>query len=402
MGDFYARRIIEALRSGISSREVGECFSSARPKILRELRDALERLTDERHSGGRIISGKYGEGKTHLLNTVAGMASRQNIVVSRITLSKETPLSSLHMLYPKVVQGTYLPGQIQPGLDPLFERFTYGGPTASSLLEFCLTGMETNRLFFILKSYLGTQNDEEKYTLLGDISGNFMANAAIRQIYQRIFNQPALFNTSFVKSKHAMDYFAFLARLFVALGYNGWAMLFDETELIGRSGKKARLSAYYNIALLLKAERMESTYSLFVFNASYSPDVIEAKHEHTNVEEALLSPQIKTEIESTLSGIISATQLAPLNREETLEILAEIQRYHGLAYDWHPSLDLEHLLASAEKRGYLLRTRIRAVVETLDQLYQYGETDEIRINELGETTFEEDAGEESSLDPFIR
>ena len=86
MGDFYARKIIEALRSGISSREVGECFSSARPKILRELRDALEHLDDERRSGGRIISGKYGEGKTHLLNTVAGIACQQNIVVSRSRL----------------------------------------------------------------------------------------------------------------------------------------------------------------------------------------------------------------------------------------------------------------------------------------------------------------------------
>jgi hypothetical protein len=401
MGDFYARKIIEALRSGISSREVGECFSSARPKILRELREALESLTDERHPGGRIISGKYGEGKTHLLNTVAGIAWTQNIVVSRITLSKETPLSNLHMLYPKVVQGTYLPGQIQPGVDMLFERFTYGGPVASSLLEFCLTGMETNRLFYILKSYLGTQNDEEKYTLLGDISGNFMANAAIRQIYRRIYNQSAVFDTSFVKSKHVMDYFAFLARLFTALGYNGWALLFDETELVGRLSKKARLSAYYNIALLLKAERMESAYSLFAFNASYGPDVIEAKHEHANIEEAPLPPEAKTAIESTLAGITSATQLAPLNKDETLEILAGIQRYHGLAYDWHPSLDLELLLASAEKRGYLLRTRIRAVVETLDQLYQYGETDEIRINELGQTTFEEYEKEESSLDPFI-
>jgi hypothetical protein len=402
MGDFYARRIIEALRSGISSREVGEYFSSARPKIMRELRDALEHLTEEHHSGGRIISGKYGEGKTHLLNTVAGIACQQNIVVSKITLSKETPLSNLHMLYSKVVQGTYLPGQVQPGIDTLFERFAYGGPVASSLLEFCLTGMETNRLYYLLKSYLGAQTVEEKYTLLVDMSGNFMTNAAIRQIYRRIYNQPAAFNTPFVKSKHVMDYFAFLARLFIALGYNGWVLLFDETELIGRLSKKARLSAYYNIAMLSKADRMESAYSLFVFNASYGPDVIEAKHEHANVEEAPLLPEVKTEIESTLSGIISATQLAPLNRDEILEILAGIQRYHGLAYDWHPSLDLEHLLAYAEKRGYLLRTRIRVVVEMLDQLYQYGETDEIRINELGQTSFEEDEREDASLDPFIQ
>jgi hypothetical protein len=186
--------------------------------------------------------------------------------------------------------------------------------------------------------------------------------------------------------------------LFVSLGYNGWVLLFDETELIGRLSKKARLAAYYNMSLMLKSERMESVYSVFAFNASYGPDVIEAKHEHANLEEAPLPPEVKAEIESTLTGITSATQLAPLSREETLEILAGIQRYHGQAYDWNPAVDLTQVLSAAEKHGYLLRTRIRSVVEMLDQLYQYGETDEIRVNELGQATFEED---ESSLEPFI-
>jgi hypothetical protein len=401
MSDFDARRIIEALRSGISSREVGMCFSSARPKIMRELSDALEQLTEEHHSGGRIISGKYGEGKTHLLNTIAGIASAQNIVVSVITLSKETPLSNLHLLYPKVVQGTYPPGQIQPGIDHLFERFSHGGPVTSSLLEYCLTELETNRLYFVLKSYLGTQNDEEKYSLLGDMEGDFMANAEIRRIYKRIYNQAAAFDTSFVKSKHVMDYFAFLSRLFIELGYNGWALLFDETEMIGRSSKKARLSAYYNMSLLLRSERIRSAYGIFAFNASYIPDVIEAKHEHANLEAAPLSPEVKAEIESILSGIISAVQLAPLNEEETLEILDGIRRYHGQAYGWQPGLDAAQALAIAEKHGYLLRTRIRAVVETLDQLYQYGETGKIRINELGQATFDEGDEAETSLASFL-
>ncbi|MDR1320540.1 MAG: ATP-binding protein [Gracilibacteraceae bacterium] len=398
MSDFYARRIIEALRSGISSREVGFCFSSARPKILRELRDALEQLAEDHRSGGRIISGKYGEGKTHLLNTVAGMARQQNTVVSAVTLSKETPLSGLHLLYPKALQGAYLPGQVQPGIAAALEHLSPGSPAASSLLEYCLTGLETNRLFFVLKSYLGTQSDEEKYALLGDMEGDFMANSTVRQIYKRVYNQSAVFNVNFVKTRHVTDYFAFLSRLFLELGYNGWALLFDEAELTGRLSKKARLSAYGNMAMLLKPKRIEGTFSLFAFNASYIPDVIEAKHEHANLEEALLSQEIKEEIGTVLSGVASATQLLPLNKEEILDVLTKIQQYHGQAYGWRPSFDPEKLLAVTEKYGYLLRTRIRTAIEMLDQMYQYGETDEIQINELGQTTFEED---ESSLEPFV-
>ncbi len=40
--------------------------------------------------------------------------------------------------------------------------------------------------------------------------------------------------------------------------------------------------------------------------------------------------------------------------------------------------------------GYLLRTKIRAAIEFLDQLYQYGKAGNTTVNELGEETFEED------------
>jgi hypothetical protein len=399
-GDDQSARITEALRSGIPSREVGYCFSSARPKIMREIGDALDALAESRKSGGRIISGKYGEGKTHLLNTAFNMAQERNMAVSAVNLSKETPLSSLHLLYPKILQNTYLPKQVQPGISALLDRLSPGNPVVAPLLEYCLTGLTANKLYYVLKAYLGTQDDEEKYLLLGDIEGNFMANAAIRQIYRRIYGEPAIFNVAFAKSRHMPDYFAFLSRLFLLLGCNGWVLLLDEAELIGRMGKKARQRAYLNMSELLKPARTEASYCLFAFNAAYTPDVIETKHEYANLEDSALFPEEKAKVDAILTEIVSATQLVPLNREESLEILRKICQYHGQAYGWQPNLNLEDLLSVVEKHGYLLRTRIRTVVEMLDQLYQYGETDEIRVNALGEATFEEDA-DDASLEVFV-
>ena len=40
--------------------------------------------------------------------------------------------------------------------------------------------------------------------------------------------------------------------------------------------------------------------------------------------------------------------------------------------------------------GYLLRIRIRAAIELLDQLYQYGKVGKISVTELGKEQFEED------------
>jgi hypothetical protein len=400
METYQARKIIEALRSGISSRDVGQYFTSARPGIMREFQETFDNLGDGSTPHGRIISGKYGEGKTHLLNTLFNMAHQQNIVVSTVTLSKETPLSGLHQIYPKILQGTYLPGQVQPGISQIFEQLSLTNVKTAPLLEYCLTRLELNKLYYVLKAYLGTQDDEEKYLLLGDIEGDFMAPAGIRKIYRRVFGEPATFNGNFVKSKHLMDYFAFLSRLFQAQGYNGWLILFDEAELTGRLGRKSRHSAYLNMSKLLNDERLENTYSVFAFNASYVPDVIEAKHEYEMLETNLkLTPEMLGSIANILDKISSATQLAPLGRDETKEILERIGTYHGIAYEWNPVLSAEQLIDFTEQHGYLLRTRIRSTVEMLDQLYQYGEVGEIHINDLGEITFDED--EDSSLESFV-
>lgn len=95
MYDMEARHIIEALRSGVPSRAVGQYFSEARPKVIREISGRLDMVCEQGKSNGMIISGKYGEGKTHLLNTVFNLAHSNNMVVSYLSLSKETPMDKI-------------------------------------------------------------------------------------------------------------------------------------------------------------------------------------------------------------------------------------------------------------------------------------------------------------------
>ncbi|MDR3225674.1 MAG: ATP-binding protein [Clostridiales Family XIII bacterium] len=400
MYDFQARKIIESLRSGIPSHDVGLYFSSARPKIMAEIQQALDAVSDTCVSGGRIVSGKYGEGKSHLLNTVFNIAQSRNMVVSMVTLSKETPLSNLSYLYAKILQGTYLPGYRQPGILPALEQLSLTSPVTQALLEFSLTHLETNKLYYVVKSLLGTQDDDEKYLLGSDIEGDFIASSAVRKTYRRVFGEPAAFNKNFVKSRHITDYIAFLSKLFVLQGYAGWVILFDEAELIGRLGRKSRHKAYLNMNLFLEPKEFQSAYSIFAFNASFVPDVIDAKHEYEHLEDnANLFPEMQGTIRSVLANIESATQLAPLSREETSEILGKILQYHGAAYGWSPSIDPADFMRATDPYGYLLRTRIRAAVEMLDQLFQYGKIGEIKVTELGQITFDDE--DEASLREFV-
>lgn len=389
MFDYEARHVIEALRSGIPSRAVGQYFSEARPRIMREISDDLDRVRDTGRSAGKVIAGKYGEGKTHLLNTVFSLAHSNNMVVSYLSLSKEAPFDKLFLLYQKLVNNTYLPRRVQPGFIQELEKMTPNSPLANEMLLYGARELETDKLYYLLRSYLNTEDQDEKFLLQSDLEGDFIANASLRQIYRRIFQQSVKYNVNFSKTKHYMDYYCFLSHLFVQMGYNGWVILFDETELIGRLGKKARLKAYRNMAeFLMPGKGMESTYTMFALGASYAEDVVEGKHDFENLEE--LYPEDQEPMKAVLETVIRAEQLQPLTEAEISEILQKLQVFHGRAYNWSPEVSVETLARATRSGGYLLRTKIRAAIEYLDQMYQYGQAQDTQVGELGKESFEED------------
>ena len=236
---------------------------------------------------------------------------------------------------------------------------------------------------------MNTEDSDEKFLLQADLEGDFIANAPLKKIYRRIFNQPVKYNVNFTKTKHCSDYFSFMSHLFTQMGYHGWVILIDETELMGRLGKKARLNAYRNMAkFLMPPKSLEATFSIFALSASYAEDVIEAKHEYENLE--LIYPEEQEPAKTVLDLLSRAPQLLPLTRDEINEVLYKIQDFHGKAYEWTPNLSIESLSEATLSGGYLLRTKIRAAIEFLDQLYQYGKAGRTTINELGEETFTED------------
>ena len=252
--------------------------------------------------------------------------------------------------------------------------------------------METDKLYFLLRAFLGTQEEEERYAFLADLEGDFTTGPLIKRSYRRITGSVAKFNQNFSKTKHVFDYFCFISHLFKQLGYNGWVLLFDEAELIGGMGKKARAKSYVEMQRFLKpSPKLEGVFSLFAFSSSYVEDVIDKKKEFENVCEVFAEDgDALSAAEASLRAIENAPELAPLTKEEITRILMSIQDFHGKAYGWHPDVSAESIYAATEAGGYLLRTKIRAAIEFFDQLYQYGEAGKTRITELGKETFEED------------
>jgi hypothetical protein len=177
--------------------------------------------------------------------------------------------------------------------------------------------------------------------------------------------------------------------LFKQLGYSGWVILFDESELVGRLGKKTRLKAYNNMAhFLFPPKQLESTFSLFAFTSSYVEDVIEAKKEFQNLSEVY--PEDEEPMKSVLEAIIDAPQLDPLSESEIIEVLEKIILFHGKAYDWQPDVNLESMFSTVKSGGHLLRSKIRAAIEYLDQLLLYGDVGESTFVQLSQESFAEE------------
>lgn len=386
--DYEARKVIEALRSGIPSRTIGGYFGGARTELLAELSGWLDSAPmpgSPEKGGGRILTANYGEGKTHLLNTVFRMAQKKNMAVSMVSLSKETPFNNLHQLYQKIAQSTYLPNREQPGFAHLVEQLSPGSMTELQL--YAAKGLLTDKLYYLLKAFASTDNVEIRFSLLADLQGDFIGNPQLKKIYKDLFAEKIVFSANFAKSRHVWDYFMFLSKLFAFSGLKGWVILFDEAEYIGKLGRKTRFTAYSNMAKFLRPETNDSL-SLFTMTTNYGTEVINGKDERKHLADT--EGYDNEAIEDTLSRIEKAPELPPLDRDEFMKVLVNIVDFHARAYAWQPAVSAEELCEMSWSRGHLLRTRIRSAIEYLDQLYQYGDAGRITAGELDQETYDDE------------
>ena len=379
--DFEARKVIEALRSGIPSRTIGGYFATARAELLAELSEWLEM----KDGGGKILTANYGEGKTHLLNTVFSMAQNKNMAVSIVSLSRETPFNNLSLIYNKVTHNTYLPRREQPGFEHLVAQLSPGSMTELQL--YAAKSLQTDKLYYLLKAFSNTDNIDIRFSLLADLQGDFITNAQLKKVYREIFAEKVVFSANFAKTKHVWDYFLFLSRLFALSGLGGWVILFDEAEHIGRLGRKSRFGAYTNMSNFLRSDASNAL-SLFTMTHNYATQVIDGKDERKYLAE--VEGFDREIIEETLVRIETAPELAPLSRDEFMKVLMKITDFHARAFNWRPNVNTAELCEMAWSRGYYLRTKIRAAIEFLDQLLQYGDTGNITAGDLEQETYDEE------------
>jgi hypothetical protein len=244
-----ARRAVEALRSGVPSRDGVAALGSGQSEIEDRFTALLEgsgTVRADRHRG-LLLGGGFGAGKSHVLEHFAHLALDRGFAVSRIVISKETPLHDpVKVLRAAVESAAIDSGAIgavadaAAGLDP-------GSPAFAELLRWTSSGGspvdERFALTLSLLPRVQASDDAFAEAIVRFWSGDRIAVADLRrQAKLAGEGRPTL--ASVPARELAVQRFRFLARLFAAAGSQGWVLLFDEVELIGRYTLLQRARAY--------------------------------------------------------------------------------------------------------------------------------------------------------------
>ena len=396
MRDFEAVRIIETLRSGVSSRHLSAIFSYGREALLETVQRDLDRIRAEKDSEAVILRGDYGEGKTHFLNAVFNLAQEQNFAVSFVVLSKETPFNRLDRVYPKVACETYLPGASEPGVETLLRDLRPASPVAEELLEFAREELHP-KIACLLENYLRAPEPYDLHLLYRDLVGEWLRLDELKSMTKKTSGRPVRIE-KFSPRLHVWDYFRFLAHLIRVRGLAGWVILFDEFELVGTLGIAARGEAYYSLHRFLFPEsdkKLEATYIIFGIASEFWPMrlVADRRPDIEEVPARLLAKgeQQKAEaVRRTLKALLHHTvELQRLSEADIRQMLKALRDRHAQAYGWQPEVDLDEILNAT--RHTRLRTKIRYALEYLDLKYLYREEPAVETKALKEMSLDEAA-----------
>jgi hypothetical protein len=281
------RRALEALRSGVPNRDAVSVLGCEQPVIERKFRKQLADLTARKSSAGLLIAGSFGSGKSHLLEFLEHLALSENCVCSRVVISKETPLYDAGKVFAAAVENATVPGLsgraiqeiahiLRPGSARYAEFYQWANQEGSGL-----SPMFPATLFL----HERLNNDPE---LVADIT-NFWAGdkigvGRIKQGLKQV-EGAGLFQVAPVPMRDLpQQRFAFTSGLMRAAGFNGWVLLIDEVELIGRYSPLQRGKSYSEVARWAgRADSISGITSVLAITDDFALAVLEEKGDREKI-----------------------------------------------------------------------------------------------------------------------
>jgi len=363
-----ARTAVEALRAGVPNRAAIRQMGTEQTGIEHAFEVALGAAWADGSpaSAGIGLAGGFGTGKSHMLGYLAEVARQQGFVVSRVVVSKETPLSHPGHVLAAALRGAVLPDRPD---DPaaacvaaLRER-----PEALDALETAVSTPEAGfapifaACLFLLRRASTTPEMLRRIARLW--TGAKVSTPALRQALSAA-GAGKMFPLKPVAATEMTEQLTrFVPLLFRAAGYAGWCILLDELELIGRYTPLQRALSYAWLGAWLGLEgarRVPGIVTAYAITDDFATAVINARLDSEKLPERLVLKGRAPEAALALAGIRHIEQPVLQHRllPPTLDDLAachdKVLRLYSAAYAWPaPPLPPAERTSSRTMRQYI-------------------------------------------------
>ena len=349
------RRAVEAQRSGVPSAAAVRSLGSGQEALTERFRGMLETSDEVFASGnqcpGLLVRAGFGEGKSHLLTAFEHIALDSGYAVSRVVISKETPLYVPTRLLANAVENLRVPHRIGRGLDEVglllrkrFDSIEFG------YLQGCLSQGRLNARFAVtLQMFRDGIHDEEVVDrVLRFWSGEPFEVGQIKRI-MRDLGIGDLRLEKINARQLAVETFTFIPQMLRAAGLRGWVLLIDELELVGRYGRVGRSQAYAELSRwmgALEADPRPGLVTVGAVTSDFEREVLLDKGDLHDMAPPLqlfvsdlfadsAAPSM-SETERGMQLIRQAELLAAPDQALLESTYTTLKRLHGVAYSWEP------------------------------------------------------------------
>jgi hypothetical protein len=368
-----ARMAIEALRAGVPNRAAIRHLGTEQTGIEHAFEAALAaawRPDGSPQTGGIApglgMAGGFGAGKSHLLGYLAEVARLQGFVVSRVVVSKETPLSHPNHVLSAALRAAALPDRpddtIAACIAALRER-----PEALDALEDHIRTPEAGFAPIFAAALFLVRRAATPPEMLRRIArlwaGTKVSIPAIRSALSAA-GAARMFPLKAVPAGEATDQLIrFIPLLFRAAGYTGWCLLLDEVELIGRYTPLQRALSYAWLGAwigLTASRRFPGIVTAYAITDDFVAAVINARQDSEKLPERLTLKGRSAEAGLALSAIrhiertVLQHRLLPPGPGDLAVCHDKVRALYSGAYDWQaPPLPPAERISSRTMRQYI-------------------------------------------------
>lgn len=359
-----ANILINALKGGVVPRVGLEYITVGRAQEIAAILHDIE-MIQEGSASFRFIVGKYGSGKSFLLQTIRNYAMAKGFVVVDADLSPERRFAGTKgqglATYKELIRNLSTKSKPDGGALPLILEKWISGIQSGVKAESGASGDEFNSL-------VERQIFAVASSLEGMVNGFEFAKAVVTywNAYQN--DDPAMksnvlkwFRGEYASRKEAKDqlginfivtdetWYDFLkifASFLVSAGYNGMLVIVDELVNIFKIPNSITRANNYEKILTMYNDVLQGKASHIGFLMGGTPQCIEDKYKGVFSYEALRSRlsqgHFATDDVKDLSAPIIRLQM--LSQEEMYILIEKLQSIHAQLYNYVPSLTQEDLL----------------------------------------------------------